>query len=89
MKRLRAAVVRELEEELAIGARVGQEIVRYEFQYQGRWPIMLMFYRVVEFSRANRRISILSRSVWAPRERVWATTIFSKATTSLSKPIDC
>jgi hypothetical protein len=23
--------------------------MRYEFQYPGRWPIMLMFYRVTEF----------------------------------------
>jgi mutator protein MutT len=44
------AVVRELEEELGIRAQVGPEIGRYEFQYEGRWPIMLMFYRVVEFS---------------------------------------
>jgi mutator protein MutT len=44
------AVVRELEEELAIRAKVGPEIGRYEFQYQGRWPILLMFYRVTEFS---------------------------------------
>jgi 8-oxo-dGTP diphosphatase len=44
------AVVRELKEELAIHAKVGPEIGRYEFQYQGRWPIMLMFYRVTEFS---------------------------------------
>ena len=28
----------------------GHEIGRYEFQYEGRWPIMLMFYRIVEFS---------------------------------------
>ena len=44
------AIVRELNEELAIRAKVGPEIGRYEFQYQGRWPIMLMFYRVTEFS---------------------------------------
>ena len=41
-----AAVVRELQEELAIQVQVGPEIGRYEFQYEGRWPIMLMFYRV-------------------------------------------
>jgi len=44
-----AAVVRELEEELAIRARVEQEIMRYEYQYPGRTPIVLIFYRVVEF----------------------------------------
>jgi len=44
-----AAVVRELKEELAIEARVGQEILRYEYQYPGRTPILLIFYRVTEF----------------------------------------
>jgi mutator protein MutT len=45
-----AAVVRELEEELAIGARVEHEIMRYEYQYPGRPPILLIFYRVTEFT---------------------------------------
>jgi 8-oxo-dGTP diphosphatase len=44
-----AAAVRELEEELAIQARVEQEIMRYEYQYPGRSPILLIFYRVAEF----------------------------------------
>jgi 8-oxo-dGTP diphosphatase len=44
-----AAVVRELEEELAIHARVDGEIMRYEYQYPGRRPILLIFYRVPEF----------------------------------------
>jgi len=45
-----AAVVRELEEELAIRARVEREIMRYEYQYPGRPPILLIFYRVTEFT---------------------------------------
>jgi mutator protein MutT len=45
-----AAVVRELEEELAIRARVDREIMRYEYQYPGRPPILLIFYRVTEFT---------------------------------------
>ncbi len=44
-----AATIRELEEELAIRARVSGEIMRYEFQYTGRTPILLIFYRVTEF----------------------------------------
>src|SRR5580692_11443877 len=44
-----AAVARELEEELAIRARVESEITRYEYQYPGRSPILLIFYRVLEF----------------------------------------
>ena len=43
------AAVRELEEELAIHARVDGEIMRYEYQYPGRRPILLIFYRVPEF----------------------------------------
>jgi 8-oxo-dGTP diphosphatase len=45
-----AALVRELEEELAIRARVDREIMRYEYQYAGQWPILLIFYRVTEFA---------------------------------------
>ncbi len=44
------AAVRELEEELAIRARVDREIMRYEYQYPGRPPILLIFYRVTEFT---------------------------------------
>src|SRR5271170_4647589 len=44
------AVVRELQEELAIHARVEREIMRYEYQYPGRTPILLIFYRVTEFA---------------------------------------
>jgi 8-oxo-dGTP diphosphatase len=44
-----AAAVRELDEELGIRARVNREIMRYEFQYPGRAPILLIFYRIVDF----------------------------------------
>ena len=44
-----AATIRELEEELGIRARVEREIMRYEFQYPGRPPILLIFYRIVDF----------------------------------------
>jgi 8-oxo-dGTP diphosphatase len=45
-----AAAVRELEEELGIRARVEREIMRYEYQYPGRPPILLIFYSVTEFT---------------------------------------
>jgi 8-oxo-dGTP diphosphatase len=64
-----AAVVRELQEELAIRASVGPEIGRYEFQYQGSWPIMLMFYRVVEFSGEPKNLNF-EQILWTPRERL-------------------
>jgi len=45
----RAALVRELREELAIEAQIDREIVRYEHSYPGRDPILLIFYRVQNF----------------------------------------
>ena len=44
-----AALARELEEELAIRSTIGPEIARYNYQYSGRAPILLIFYRVTEF----------------------------------------
>jgi 8-oxo-dGTP diphosphatase len=44
-----AAAIRELEEELGIRARLDRELMRYEYQYAGRPPIVLIFYRVVDF----------------------------------------
>jgi 8-oxo-dGTP diphosphatase len=46
-----AAAIRELEEELGIRARVETELMRYRYQYPGRPPILLIFYRVLEFER--------------------------------------
>lgn len=45
-----AALQRELEEELAIQARIGPQIARYEYSYGERPPLLLMFYRVMAFS---------------------------------------
>jgi 8-oxo-dGTP diphosphatase len=52
----RAALARELREELAIDARIGTEIVRYEHRYPGRDKILLIFYRVTTFSPAPSNI---------------------------------
>jgi 8-oxo-dGTP diphosphatase len=46
---LRTALARELEEELAIQARIGDEISRYRYRYTGRAPFELIFFRVLEF----------------------------------------
>ena len=40
---------RELREELRIEASVDTEITRYEYQYPGRKPLRLIFFRVTEF----------------------------------------
>ncbi len=46
----RQALERELREELAIEAVIGAEITRYEFEYPGRPPIRLIFFRVEQFT---------------------------------------
>lgn len=64
-----AAVVRELEEELAIRVEVDAELMRYEYQYPGRWPILLMFYRVAEFSGEPKNLDF-EQILWVPRDRL-------------------
>lgn len=44
------ALARELREELGIEARIDEEIVRYEYQYPQRRPILLIFHRVREWA---------------------------------------
>jgi 8-oxo-dGTP diphosphatase len=48
------ALGRELREELDIGARIGDEVERYEFRYPGKSPILLIFYAVTDFSDEPR-----------------------------------
>lgn len=52
----RTALARELREELAIDARIGAEIVRYEHSYPGRDPILLIFFHVSQFIGAPANI---------------------------------
>ncbi len=59
---------RELEEELGIAVEAAEEITRFPFQYPGRPPILLVFYRVPRYSGEveNR---IFSEIRWAaPQE---------------------
>ena len=62
----RAAVVRELREELAIEARVDSEIERYRYEYPGRKPIELVFFRVTEFD-GEPRYDEFAEVRWADR----------------------
>jgi 8-oxo-dGTP diphosphatase len=43
------ALRRELQEELAVHAHIGDEVERYEFCYPGKSPILLIFYAVTDF----------------------------------------
>ena len=45
----REALERELEEELCIQANVGEEVIRYEYSYSGKAPLLLIFCSVTEF----------------------------------------
>ena len=64
-----AAAVRELEEELAMRARVDREILRYEYQYPEREPILLIFYRVTDFDGEPRNLEY-AQIRWELKERL-------------------
>src|SRR5882672_6213995 len=60
------AVVRELREELAIEVEGASEVARYEYQYPGRPPILLLFYRVERFTGAHPNL-VFERIEWTTR----------------------
>src|SRR5271166_5179900 len=60
------ALQRELAEELAIRATIGPEILHYEYAYPGKPPILLMFYRVTEFSGQPRN-EVFERIAWVEK----------------------
>jgi 8-oxo-dGTP diphosphatase len=64
-----AALQRELEEELAIQAAVGPEIVRYEFQYPSRTPILLIFHRIRDY-RGEPRNGVFEQIRWEALEKL-------------------
>jgi len=65
----RAALARELQEELAIRASIGTEVTRYEFRYPKRAPILLIFYEVREYrgEPSNRGFQQIR---WEARQRL-------------------
>ena len=63
------ALNRELREELGIDAVVGPEITRYQAQYPGRSPFVLIFYQVSEF-RGEPRNVVFEQIRWEPRQRL-------------------
>jgi 8-oxo-dGTP diphosphatase len=64
-----AALVRELREELGIEIWGGQEIMRYEFSYPEKKPILLIFYAVRNWHGPfeNR---IFREVLWETREKL-------------------
>lgn len=65
----REALRRELQEELGIDAQIGPEIVRYEFQYPRRPPILLIFHRVEEY-QGEMGNNAFQQIKWESRERL-------------------
>lgn len=48
------ALCRELREELAVPAQIGDQLESYEFRYPGKDPILLIFYEVTAFEGEPR-----------------------------------
>jgi mutator protein MutT len=63
------AMVRELDEELAIQARDFREITRYQFAYSGKQPIELIFFRIGEYD-GQLRNRIFHDLRWEPKEKL-------------------
>ncbi len=65
----RAALARELHEELALRAEIGAELTRYEYTYPGRTPIQLIFYEVHDFDGEPVNL-IFEKIEWVRLNRV-------------------
>lgn len=63
------ALARELAEELDLQAEIGGEIVRYEYRYPKRPPILLIFYSVPNFSGEPRN-RVFEQIRWERLERL-------------------
>ena len=66
---LEQALERELMEELGIQARIGPEIKRYRFASNSRGGILLIFFRVTEFTGEVQN-RIFSQVLWENRGRL-------------------
>jgi 8-oxo-dGTP diphosphatase len=63
------ALRRELEEELGIRDATGNEIVRYEYAYPGKHPILLIFFRVETYQGEPRNL-IFHEIRWEPPQNL-------------------
>jgi len=61
----RDALARELGEELAIQADIGEEITRYAFAYPGKKPILLIFFRLKSFAGEPQN-RVFQQMTWVP-----------------------
>ncbi len=65
----RAALARELREELAIAADIGEELDRYDVRYSGGPLTHLIFYRVTKFEGDPKNLDF-EQIVWESPERL-------------------
>ncbi len=63
------ALARELREELAIQAAVGEELARYDFRYPDGPLTHLLFFRVTQFEGEPRNLDF-EQIVWERRKRL-------------------
>jgi mutator protein MutT len=63
------ALARELREELAIEARIGEEIERYDFTYDGVKVTHLIFFRVTDFLGEPRNLDF-AQIAWVKKEQL-------------------
>lgn len=61
------ALARELREELGIEAAIGGEIIRYQHRYPRRSSIVLIFYRVLEFTGEPQSLAFEQIAWTAPQ----------------------
>ena len=59
------ALARELEEELSIRNAAGSEITRYQYQYPGKDPIVLIFFRIQSYTGEPQNL-IFHEMRWEP-----------------------
>lgn len=64
-----AALQRELQEELGIVAGPGREVMRYEFAYPEKKPILLIFLAVTEWT-GEMENRIFNQMVWEEEARL-------------------
>jgi len=66
---LRAALQRELREELGIAAQIGDEIERYDFTYRPESVTRLVFFKVTDFAGEPQNLDF-AQIAWVERARL-------------------